>query len=437
MLEKYKVFTGLFFGALWVLLTYGFISEELIPPLLPLKSFVFLLCDIVFLGLGVCMLRSRRDIIVALSFLIIGVISSKLNNVGMIVGINGARDFFGLIFAVPICRYLLASKNRERFIATFDRQLWIFLFVQAFCVTWQFVRYGANDHGGGSMGYGFSGIVSTLIYIISFYLLSKRWKFGNYWRNLRNNFYYILLLFPSFLNETKISFIFLLSYFLLLLPFEWKTVVKIFVSIPLILTGIIGAGMLYLSVTGQDLEAVFSQEAMDDYFIGEDPEELMDLALALQDEIYDEEDIGQVDIPRFTKLLLVPEALDDSAGEELLGAGLGQFKGGNVIALSSYADRWQWLLSGSIPFLFSVLIQLGFCGVVWLFYNLITLMWPSDPRLMGKNIKFFVWIILALLMLYNDSLRFFPLCVILFYIVIVGYAGIPVLPKSESEYKNK
>ncbi len=26
MLEKYKVFTGLFFGALWVLLTFGFIS---------------------------------------------------------------------------------------------------------------------------------------------------------------------------------------------------------------------------------------------------------------------------------------------------------------------------------------------------------------------------------------------------------------------------
>lgn len=424
MLEKYKVFTGLFFGALWVLLTYGFISEELIPPLLPLKSFVFLLCDIVFLGLGVCMLRSRRDIIVAVSFLIIGVISSKLNNVGMIVGINGARDFFGLIFAVPICRYWLASKNRERFIATFDRQLWIFLFVQAFCVTWQFVRYGANDHGGGSMGYGFSGIVSTLIYIISFYLLSKRWKFGNYWRNLRNNFYYILLLFPSFLNETKISFIFLLSYFLLLLPFEWKTVVKIFVSIPLILAGIIGAGMLYLSVTGQDMESVFTQEAMDDYFIGEDPEVLMDLALALYDEVYDEEDIGQVDIPRFTKLVLVPEALDDSEGEEILGAGLGQFKGGSVLAISSYADRWHWLLNGSIPFLFFVLIQLGFCGVIWLFYNLITVIGPSDSRLIGKNIKFFVWIILTLVMMYNDSLRFFPFCTIIFFIIMVGYVGL-------------
>lgn len=424
MLEKYKVFTGLFFGALWVLLTYGFISEELIPPLLPLKSFVFLLCDIVFLGLGVCMLRSRRDIIVAVSFLIIGVISSKLNNVGLIVGINGARDFFGLIFAVPICRYWLASKNRERFIATFDRQLWIFLFVQAFCVTWQFVRYGANDHGGGSMGFGYSGIVSTLIYIISFYLLSKKWKFGNYWGNLRNNFYYILLLFPTFLNETKISFIFLLSYFLLLLPFEWKTIVKIFVSIPLILAGIIGAGMLYLSVTGQDMESVFTQEAMDDYFIGEDPEVLMDLALALYDEVYDEEDIGQVDIPRFTKLVLVPEALDDSEGEEILGAGLGQFKGGSVLAISSYADRWHWLLNGSIPFLFFVLIQLGFCGVIWLFYNLITVIGPSDSRLIGKNIKFFVWIILTLVMVYNDSLRFFPFCTIIFFIIMVGYVGL-------------
>lgn len=425
MIEKYKAFTGLFFGALWVLFCFGFVAEELIPPLEPLRSFVFLLCDIVFLGLGLFTLRSKRDIIVVVTFLVLTVVSSRLNHLSVVYVVNGARDFFGLLFAIPIICYLLKSKHRDKFIESFDKQLFVFLVMQAFCLVWQFIRYGANDHGGGSMGNGYSGIVSTLIYIVSFYLVSKRWNFNNYWLNVSNNKVYFLLLLPTFLNETKISFIFLMAYFLLLMRVEWKTVFKVFVSIPLIIVGMVGAGFAYLTITHQTFEDVFTHSAMDDYMVGEDPEELIDLAVAIQDEIYDEEDIGLIDIPRFSKLLLVPEALPDSEGGVLLGAGVGQFKGGSVLQLTEYAERWNWLLSGSIPFVFFILIQLGLVGVAWMFFVLFTALLPRSSTLLGKNIKIFLWLIILLLMFYNDSLRFFPLCFVLFYIALRGYVNVP------------
>ncbi len=431
MIEKYKLFTVSFFGAMWVMLCFGFVAEELIPPLESLRSFVFLLCEVVFLGLGLFTLRSKRDITVFVSFVVLAVVSSKLNNLSPVYVINGTRDFFGLLFAIPIIRFVLKSTHRDQFIESFDKQLFVFLFIQAFCLVWQFVRYGANDHGGGSMGNGFSGIVSTLIYIISFYLLSKRWNFDNYWVGIRDNKIYFILLLPTFLNETKISFIFLMAYFLLLLKVEWKTVFKVLVSIPLIIVGMVGAGLAYLTITQQSFEDVFTQAAMDDYMIGEDPEELIDLAVAIQDEIYDEEDIGLIDIPRFSKLLLVPEALPDSEGGVLLGAGVGQFKGGSVLQLTEYAERWNWLLSGSIPFVFFILMQLGLIGVAWMFFVLITALLPRSSTLMGKNIKLFLWIIILLIMFYNDSLRYFPLCFILFYIALRGYTNVPQKEISE------
>ena len=423
MIDRYKFLSGLFFGAMWALLTFGFISEELLPPLIPLRSVVLLLTDIIFLFLGIYSLRDRRDIFVLVSFLIIGAISCNLNHLGLIFSFNGTRDFFGLLFAVPICRWFLTSKYREQFISSFDKQLLIFLFLQAFCMTWQFIRYGANDHGGGSMGYGYSGIVSTLIYIISFYLLSKRWRYGNYLDEVVRNKMYFILLYPTFLNETKISFIFLLAYFLLLFPFEWRTVFKLVMAVPIMIVGMLGLGIAYLSITGQNMESVFTQEAMDEYMIGEDPEELLELAQFIQDGTYDVEDIGNIDVPRFTKIIFIPEALSDCVGGIMFGAGLGQFKGGTVMELTPFAAEWQWLLTGSLPFLFSVVIQLGILGLIWFCINIATILLPRSPLPAGINIKCFIWVIIILVMMYNDSLRFFPFTFILVYIALYGYVG--------------
>ncbi|MDE6812634.1 MAG: hypothetical protein K2J28_02215, partial [Duncaniella sp.] len=105
----------------------GFIMEELIPPLASLRSVLTMLCDCIFLVLGLYCLRTKRDCWIAVMFVFLAVITSWLNHLGLIFVLNGSRDFFGLIFAIPICRFLLNSSNRDRFIESFDKQLFYFL----------------------------------------------------------------------------------------------------------------------------------------------------------------------------------------------------------------------------------------------------------------------------------------------------------------------
>ncbi|MDE6061158.1 MAG: hypothetical protein K2G00_00160, partial [Duncaniella sp.] len=59
--------------------------------------------------------------------------------------------------------------------------------------------------------------------------------------------------------------------------------------------------------------------------------------------------------------------------------------------------------------------------VVWLLFDLVTLLRPRSTQLLGINIKLFVCLIIGLIFFYNDSLRYFPLCTVLFYIILLGY----------------
>ena len=159
----------------WVWCTFGFISEEIAPFLLNVESSLFFLFDIILMVLGLVALKDKKDKKFVFSFIIIGYLITCLYNVYYaLYYINGLREFIYLLWLIPIFRYIYNSCWGEEFVKKVDRTLFVFLIVQAVCITFQFLKYGANDHGGGSMGNGFSGIVSALIYLISFYLMKKR-----------------------------------------------------------------------------------------------------------------------------------------------------------------------------------------------------------------------------------------------------------------------
>lgn len=298
MVEKYKLYSGLLFGSIWALLCVGFIATE-IPPLEKLIAIVNLLTDAIFIILGLWATRSKRDIFITVSFFAIVLISKYLNHQSVISMLNGCRSYIGLLMCAPIIRYLLRSKYAEDFTRRMDSLCWTFLYLQAFCITWQFIRYGANDAGGGSFGYGGTGTVSTLIYIISFYLLSKRWDFSKKWMtNFRENKANFILLYPTFLNETKISFIFIMIYFLLLFPIDRKYVLKVLAVFPLVVVLMAGVFYVYLSATEQEGDSVLNKEFLDIYlFGGEDPKELIELAKVYQEEQIQEEYLWAVDLP--------------------------------------------------------------------------------------------------------------------------------------------
>ena len=223
-------------GVFWVLGTTGFICDELIPGLESLRTYIILGCDAAIVLLGLLCLRHRADFIFISSLLLIALASSLVfNRLPIFFSLNGLRVFIGAMFCYPIFRYFMDDPlRREHFTRTFDKNLEIFLWLQIPCIGYQFIVYGADDHGGGSLGNWYSGTISMLIYLISFYLMKKRINHNHFLSSLVLNYKYILLLAPTFFNETKISFVLLVLYFILLMPIDKRMFVRALIITPIL-----------------------------------------------------------------------------------------------------------------------------------------------------------------------------------------------------------
>ena len=193
--EKNKIYQNILFTAFWIRAMFGFISDELMPFISSLTPIVYLLFDATLVILGCLTIKKRWDLMILFSFLIIFYITTCVyNGLDLLFFINGLRDFITFLFIIPILSYFFAEEERkEAFVESFDKQLYIFLLVQAICLTWQFLKYGANDHGGGSLGNWNSGVISIMIFLISFYLIQKRIDKKNYIASLWRNKIYVIL----------------------------------------------------------------------------------------------------------------------------------------------------------------------------------------------------------------------------------------------------
>lgn len=420
MVEKYKIFSGMFFTILWVMMTFPFVSQELLPFLAPAKPYLYILFDIIMIVMGCLTLRNRGDIIVVASFFVIAGLSSfYFNHDSLILVINGFRGYIGLIFALPVIRYFATGKNGERFMKTFDQSLLIFLWIQVPCIFWQFFKYGAGDRGGGSLGDLHSGEISTLIYVISFYLILKKWDASNYWRSLWKNRIYVFLLLPSFFNETKISFILLLLYFVLLMKVDRSMIRKTIIASPFLLVAFTGLGFVYLKVTNQEADVVMSYEFFEKYFIGEDLDHSLELALAVQDQMVDLDTWGGIfDMPRAAKIVFVPKILDESHKSQLFGAGIGQFKGFSVLHPTPFSLKYRWLLLGSKPWLFYVLVEMGIFGILWTIGTFLhDLAFRRNKFVYGMNIKLYIAAMMFVFLFYLDIFIDLNFCMIILYIL--------------------
>lgn len=418
MLEKYKLYSYTLFGLFWLCAASNFIGYELFGTFALLKT-MMLFFDGAVLIMGLTMLRNWRDIAVIGSFIVISAFSSLvLNHEGLITYFNGFRNYIGLLFCMPVVRYLTERDDwRTRFIASFDRQLYIFIILQAVALTYQFIRWGANDHGGGLFSMGYSGVTSMLQYVISFYLVSKHWDIAKgYGQNLKDNLMYIWPLYGTLLNETKASFLYIALYFLLLYRWNLMSVLRFILSIPVVLCLFFGVFMAYLTATGQSLDRLTSGSFYENYLVGEDPQHLIDLAIRIQDADLETDNLWVVDLPRFTKLMLIDELLDYAGGGDAFGAGLGQFKGGTTLELTPFAKSQQWALQGSRPFLFDIMIELGWAGFFWVIAMFaIQFQFGTNPYYGSLRIKLLMTGMTIFLMVYNDTLFFIMLPLVMFY----------------------
>jgi hypothetical protein len=195
---------------------------------------------------------------------------------------------------------------------------------------------------------------------------------------------------------------------------------SILAMVPIVIIGLIGLGYAYLTATNQDVDTLTSGAYYQDYLVGDDPEFLIDLAHAVQDEDVETDNLWVVDLPRFTKVFLISELLEDARGGMFWGAGVGQFKGGENLNLTRFAKQNNWAMQGTRPCLFYIMIQLGFIGLIWFFVNLISILsFKKRPVPLSLENKVFLILATILIMFYNDAFRTLIFCNVFMLIALL------------------
>ena len=419
--------------ALWIRVTIGFVAQMMLPDLSPALPIVYLAFDVIMVALGCWTLSDRRDIIFGAVFLVVSALITLIyNHESLFFYVNGMRDFIGYLFVLPILRYLMAEAERwQTATKRIDRFIYLYLWLQVPCMVIQFLYYGAGDHVGGSLGDYQSGMTSTFLFLGSFYLLQKRLDRKRLLASLWENKQFIIVLFPAFLNETKVSFVFLALYLLLLLPFDRKMFIRLTLAIPVIALLFYGAAVTYLVTTGNKASDVFSiQYYAESYLLAENGDETQKYAEWLLENDGDRFQQTE-DVPRFSKFLFLFELQDEEPGHTLTGWGVGHFKGGTLVPNSDFFQQNEWLLIGTIPYLFHILVQLGWLGVALMtaFFALILFRQPMKGAKRDYNLQFYVLALLLLIMVYQDFLRNVLVCFLIFYVAAQSWK----LPHKEEE----
>lgn len=425
MIKRDNFYFNVFCVTFWVMAVSNFIIEEIIPSIEWFRSLRILLSDIVLLWLGLVTLRNKTDKWLIGIFVFLGILSSIVNKVPTLLWINGFRDYIPLLFGLSVLRYFFTSNQSADFRKSFDRQLKIFLIIQAFCVTEQFIRYGANDAGGGSLGFGSSGNISICIIFISFYFICKNWDGENYMKSLWRNRLYIFLLFPVFLNETKVSFVLLFVYFLLLYPFNIKSIGKIIIAGPIFAIIAVSTYLMYMWATGGENDFTSSGFIHTYLTGGENAEDMMELAETAVDYVeeasatWDENEWAYVDIPRIIKFPLLWTALEDSKGGLILGAGVGHLKGGTTVDQTEFAKNHIPLLYATRMTIHLIILPLGLIGLIWIIiWYKHSLRFKTRVGPMALQIKLFLLFLAILNFFYHDSFRYIITCIVFYYLCL-------------------
>ena len=393
----------LFFIGFWLATCTGFVSDLIWgnTSTSPLTTLSQLTVDVILLFLAVCTMRKTIDIIFVSSFLVIAAISGFIvNHESLVMWLNGLRSFFPILFLPPILRYFWATDYRhDLFVKSLDKQLYIFLWLQVPTVLFQFFKYGAGDFVGGTMGGWYSGILSFTIYYSSFYLLNKRIDRNNILQSLYKNWTLIFLLFPTFLNETKISFALIVVYFILLLPIDRKYIIRMTFLAPVIIL-LIGIGGFFYSSTVDESQGKLKldPEFFEEYFDA-DIEDI-ESAIEYAERNYDE----KFDVPRLAKMAIMPMVFAANPDHNMMGFGISLFKHGDIVETSDFFNEYDWLLNGTNPQLLSIIFQLGIVGAIWYIVFFIAQMFIKPAICPVRNINMQAYFLLAFLivMVYSD-----------------------------------
>lgn len=361
--------------------------------------------DVLVLGLGITSLSSLRG---RLGFIVLFIISCFVINLSyseasLFSSFNGFREILIILCMVTFYKKVFAEGNEEMtedYINIVKNFGYVFLIMQIPAAGYQFIMHGPSDKVGGTLGNWGSGVL-TLTVVCFIYFLHF------FSRNITVNILLYITLIPLFLNETKISFILIP----MMILFIW---VKL--QAKNIILGIGGAVVAFLlfnnffSASYIDFDnnaaGIFSKDFLSDYLMAD---------------IYTYDDI-----PRFTKIILAWNFLTEQTNTFLFGMEYGLFKGTGSGEFSSFIQTYYWLLIGTRPYLFFLLMQGGIMlviGFLWLYFHV------NKVFINMNKFKTYLFLILLLILCYNDVLRTHSFVALYFFFVF--YANSPLYNKDQ------
>ncbi len=349
--------------------------------------------DVLMIILG---LTSLSALTVRLTYILIFLTGCFVFNltyspVSVYASLNGMREILVIMAMAAFYNKVFLEKNREMtedYIEIIKKFAYIFLILQIPAAFGQWIKYGPSDFVGGTLGAWGSGILSltlvSLVYFMHFYS-----------RNISVNIMLYITLLPMFLNETKISFI-LIPMMMVFIYFK--------LQIKNVLIGV-GGAMLFFVLFNQFYSAsyldfddsasgIFTADFLNDYLMAD---------------IYTYEDI-----PRITKIILAWNLLVQEMNTFLFGFEYGLFKGGSVLTTSLFYQTYQWMLFGTRPYLFFLMMQGGMMlviGFIWM------LTYINKYFKDMNKFKVFLLLILLLMLVYNDALRNQHFVVVYFFLL--------------------
>lgn len=412
-------------AVLWVWGTYGFIADDVFRQLQPMRPMLMLTLDAIIALMAFVVVRKMWAWVCIAVFVVLSWLATCVfNHEATMFWVNGMRDFIGMLMVYPIILFVIEDEtSRQRFLDTFDRQGLYFIMVQCFCIIVQWFMYGAGDLVGGGYGHYYSGQVSVTIYLISFALIRRRIDYDHFVKSLGENKIYILLLLPTFLNETKVSFVMLGLYFLLLAPIDRKLLMRLMIVVPL-LALLTTVGLAVYNYTTELSQSGTNFNSLEDavaYFV------LDDLEKVEGDARWNiENNHGRADVPRLSKLMYLAVLNEQEPGHVIAGFGVGQFKGGTQMAQSDFAREYDWLLMGSIPYVFHVYIQMGVLGLLMFVCYAVFLAWKRPLGTQRDvNLQLMLLAVALLVCLYNDMFRNLAFCILFFTLLSSSWTRLP------------
>ncbi|HTX98895.1 MAG TPA: hypothetical protein VMG09_02620 [Bacteroidota bacterium] len=411
----------LFFAVLTFHSLSGLVATEFLPSFLYSFRLAGIAGDAIMIALGATVLFRNRGYYGAKAFLLfcfasLITILYHEDSLGVVAQLNGLRQPLPFLGALVFVHDVANNELWASFSKWFTRFLVGYALIQIPVSVWQFLKYGAGDPVGGTYGLtGGSGLITQQAFLISFFLIASFAALpdGSGFV-VRRAVPYLVLLIPCALNETKVSFI-LLPAFIVLLSMTRKQWYK---TIPLVA---IGGALIYL------LNFYYSKTA-------EDSSKILNVQFAEKYLYYDVQE-GE-DLPRFARFPIMFRLMDYDPLEITIGLGYGLFLGNDILG-PTRLTRSLTYLQGSKILLFTSWIQGGLLAILILcFSSAVFVRSPYIQSFATRRFAYFLFFSIVLSWFYNEALldrAFAPMVAYLIVWAEMGGKQSESRPEAESE----